>query len=133
MAKELYKLELGLEITDFGLFEGGVLIKTADGKSIKIADHHDQDCCENVYADFSALEYYVKEIKGQTFESLSIKAVENIGFLLCFEQRWHDSVKALVPCYNKQNGYYSSALALVLERDGVKTEIDISDLTDSND
>jgi hypothetical protein len=133
MLKELAKIELKSKIIDFKLEDAGVVIKTEDGKEITISDEHDQECCENVYADFSVLELYAKDIIGKTVEHLIVKGVEDVGFLLCFYDDSDSLAKALICCYNSQNGYYSSALTLVLEKEGVKTLVDISEFVEDKE
>ncbi len=92
--------------------EGGILFD--DGT--KIEDHHEQDCCENVYADFEALKD--SGIMDEEIEKIEIEGVEDSGFRLN---------KHFVPCYDRQNGYYSSSLSLIITRpDGYAKTIDIT-------
>lgn len=81
---------------------------------------HEQDCCESVWASF-------KNLVGQpgvdyhdfpdAIESV-VEVVPEFGFRLD---------KYFIPCYNSQNGYYSSDLSLVITKpDNVKTTIDVS-------
>jgi len=89
-------------------------LKFDDGTIIEF--HHEQDCCENVFADFKSLSD--QELIGKEFNSLDIEGVKDSGFKL----NGH-----FVPCYNKQNGYYSSDLELVINHpDESKTTKDIS-------
>lgn len=62
---------------------------------------HDQDCCEDNYADFEQLDDLARNYEFD--ENLKFEAVEEAGF------RFGDN-KAMffVPCYSEQNGYYSS-------------------------
>lgn len=86
----------------------------SDGTVIRC--HHDQDCCENVYADFKQLED--TNIKDQLFPNFKIEGIQNSGFRLN---------GYFIPCYSKQNGYYSDNLALIVDKpDGVSQKIDIT-------
>lgn len=69
-----------------------------------LVDLHDQDCCENVYADFSNLD---SDIMSYDFkDTIKIKEARN-GFKFGDGRRWF-----FVPCYNAQNGYYNDALSI---------------------
>ena len=70
---------------------------------IKVEDYHSQDCCESVWADWDALSDY--DLIGFEIDDLlnSIEIVPDGGFRIA---------KHFVPCYNQQNGYYSSSLEL---------------------
>lgn len=69
-----------------------------------LVDLHDQDCCENVYADFSNLD---SDIMSYDFkDTIKIKEARN-GFKFGDDRRWF-----FVPCYNAQNGYYNDALSI---------------------
>ena len=63
--------------------------------------YHSQDCCEVVYADFNQLRD--TDILDHEFNDLSIEDVPDAGFRL---------EGYFVPCYNEQNGYYSSNLTV---------------------
>jgi len=71
------------------------LIKFDNGTEITFS--HDQDCCEQVYADFNSLKD--QDIKKKTFKEIKIRGVRGSGFRLN---------EYFIPCYNEQNGYYSS-------------------------
>jgi len=99
-----------------------------------LADHHSQDCCENVYADFDHLKVYnVLPHTGEKITIFDIEFDEDIdekivgqegeGFCLVAK----DESKWFVPCYNSQNGYYSSQLGLVIQKGETTKEIDITD------
>lgn len=79
--------------------QGGIVF---DNKTALI-DFHEQDCCENVYADFSNLD---SDIMNYDFKTINIKPVK-YGFKFGDDRRMF-----FVPCYNVQNGYYSDALAI---------------------
>lgn len=68
-----------------------------------IVDLHEQDCCENVFADFSNLD---TDIMNYDFMFIHIRAAKN-GFMFGDGRRWF-----FVPCYNEQNGYYNDALSI---------------------
>lgn len=87
------------------------------GNGIKIENYHYQECCEHVYADFTAL----KDEAGQYefAEDIKIEKVKGYGFRI---------EGFFIPCYNSQNGYYGSDLKLVISKYDKKIkEIDISD------
>lgn len=80
--------------------QGG--IEFSDGSML--VDLHDQDCCENVYADFSNLD---SDIMSYDFKgAIKIEKAQN-GFKFGDNRRWF-----YVPCYNVQNGYYSDNLSI---------------------
>lgn len=101
------------------LFEGADVIT--------FSTYHRLDCCESVYGDFSIVKYHEKELVGQHLSKVEVKTVDGMGFLLCFSFFNHKATKIFIPCYNYQNGYYSSNLELTVEDNGVETTIDISD------
>ncbi len=67
---------------------------------IRINDHHDQDCCEHVYADWKQID---DDFKDKELDEIKIEGVKNSGFRLN---------GYFVPCYNEQNGYYGDDLRL---------------------
>lgn len=80
--------------------QGG--IEFSDGSVL--VDLHEQDCCENVFADFSNLD---SDIMSYDFKG-AIKIEEaREGFKFGDGRRWF-----FVPCYNEQNGYYSDNLSI---------------------
>lgn len=110
---------------DYILFDNGY----------KLIAYHEQDCCENVYADFEILKTYnvstktgksikIQEIDfNENLEKL-IRGVKNQGFNILSKIE----EKFFVPCYNEQNGYYSGSLELILyKNNNVKEILDISD------
>lgn len=116
--------QISLKVSDNSL-----TIVTDEG-DIELSDMHEQDCCESVYADWSAAESYKDQLKGKT-ERVQIRGVAEDGFIIDFSGYYSNPLtKIFVPCYNRQNGYYGSGLELVI-KDGVKTEKhDISDYVD---
>ncbi len=139
MNKELYNLKLNnKKITDIvGSEENYVEFVFEDGEKLRLEGLHDQDCCENVYADFSVLKYYSEAIKEGDFSQMVIKGVEGMGFLLCFlngrDYEFEGNVKILVPCYNSQNGYYSGELRLGIRYGKINIEINISDFVEDHE
>ncbi len=82
-----------------------------------IEDEHEQDCCENVYADFNQLEG--TDVLEHDFKTLDIEGVKDSGFRI-------DGY--FIPCYNQQNGYYSGDLSIITTSpDGIKHKVDISE------
>ena len=63
---------------------------------------HEQDCCEENYADFQQIDDIARNWKFD--ENLDFEAVEGFGFR--FGNLPNKMV--FVPCYSDQNGYYSS-------------------------
>lgn len=89
-------------------------IEFSDGTVITA--EHDQDCCEHVYAAFRELE---PGALYREFKRISIRGVKDAGFRLN---------GYFIPCYNSQNGYYSSSLELIINYpDGRKVVKDISE------
>lgn len=82
--------------------EGGILFDNG----YLLVDHHSQDCCEHVYADWKHLQDEVG-IMDEDFSSLKIQE-KKTGVIICGKQGY------FLPCYNEQNGYYSDRLDLVL-------------------
>ena len=69
----------------------------------KITYNHEQDCCENNYADFEQIDDLAKQYEFQG--ELIFEKTENTGF------RFGDKrCMFYVPCYSEQNGYYSNEL-----------------------
>ena len=67
---------------------------------------HDQDCCEHNYADFSQLEDTVA-MDTEFDENLMFEAFGEKGF------RFGNPGKMFfVPCYSKQNVYYSTDIEI---------------------
>lgn len=115
-------------------------IKEINGEKImfdngyELEYYHEQDCCENVYADFEILKTYnlstktgkIIKIEEIDFEEELEKLIEGkveIGFNMISKI----GEKFFVPCYNEQNGYYSSELELILHKSTTKEILDISE------
>lgn len=107
--------QVSLKVSDNSL-----TIVTDEG-DIELSDMHVQDCCESVYADWSVAENYKDQLKGKT-DQIQIRGVAEDGFIIDFSGYYSNPLtKIFVPCYNSQNGYYSSGLELVI-KEGTKTE-----------
>ena len=70
-----------------------------------IHHEHNQDCCENNYADFEQIDDLAKEYKFRG--ELLFEKVGDTGFRFGDER-----CMFFVPCYSEQNGYYSNALSI---------------------
>lgn len=103
---------------------------------LELWDHHDQDCCESVYADFSVADSYNciagdKSVYDLDFDDKTLlDTIERVcgeGFNL-FDREGNS---VFIPCYNVQNGWYSSDLSLRYgdQKRGKFKEINISDCT----
>ena len=69
----------------------------------RITFDHEQDCCENNYADFEQLDDLARNYNFQ--KPLVFESVNEYGF------RFGDSRRMFfVPCYSEQNGYYSDKI-----------------------
>ena len=67
---------------------------------------HYADCCEEVWADTDALKDTGFEQATINIENLSIRKVEGQGISLN---------GYFIPCYNIQNGYYSSEIEITIK------------------
>lgn len=113
--KEIYKKVFDKEVaTNFSLMEENEKVSIC---GIVFSYHHEQDCCERVYADFGILKYYEGKMPNYVKE-ISIATVEDMGFLLRLKDDDDRELKILINCYNEQNGYYSNYLDLVIEDNG---------------
>lgn len=97
--------------------------------------YHDQDCCEQVYADWEYLnQYNILPSTGEIISIYDIEFDEDIVNNLEFEKNMGIKLvsktgdKWFVPCYNEQNGYYNDELELLIGiKDKPTITIDISD------
>ena len=86
----------------------------------KIISEHNQDCCENVYADFKQLKD--TDILSKDFKKIEIEGVKDSGIRLN---------GYFIPCYNEQNGYYGSDLEIIIKYpNGDKLTKDISEFVE---
>lgn len=86
--------------------------------------NHDTDCCESHFLSFSDLT--LEDFSGLEFDLSSddfFERVEDYGIRLLPT----NGQPVSVPGYGYNNGYYSSHLDLVLEKDGSEKQFDISD------
>lgn len=113
--------------------ESGVSFIFDDSTDLKLSAYHSQDCCENVFADFSIFNFYKDQIINTYVNNLIIKGVENVGFIVCFGD--YPLSKVLVTCHNSQNGYYSNQLDLEIKYQGQKFSVDLQEqgLVDNNE
>lgn len=113
------------EVVDLIGFSDGILF--TDGSTL--TDYHDQDCCENVYADWDNVEDQLPI--DILFDGFSVEIVPDSGFnLLLYPNIGNKDIyiRLFVPCYNSQNGYYSSNLDLIYNRNNAPEIVfDISD------
>lgn len=94
-----------------------LIMELKNGDKIHLESCHEPDCCEHVFADFSAIKYYMDYLTGKNLDEIILKEVPAMGFLLCLV---HDDLgsypedvtKIFIPCYNHQNGYYSDELGI---------------------
>jgi hypothetical protein len=106
--------------------ENSLRIVTDEG-DIELSDHHDQDCCENVYADWSVAENYKDQLKSK-YSEIEIRGVADDGFIIAIGGYYTTSLtKIFIPCYNSQNGYYGSGLTLEIKENGKTKTHDISE------
>ena len=82
---------------------------------------HEQDCCEEVYADLTALEDTGFATDTTiTKETLKIEIVENYGVRINGYG---------IPCYNNQNGYYNSYITIYVNDEAFETfDVDFNGL-----
>lgn len=109
-----------------------IKISFEDDKELVFSTYHDQDCCEHVYGDFSVLKYHVEEMLGTLVRGIEVKAIKEMGFLLCIDCGYEEFIKMFVPCYNYQNGYYSDDLKLQIKDGELSVEVDITDCVEDH-
>lgn len=108
-------------------FDNGYILKS----------YHIQDCCESVFADFEVLNTYnVSTVTGKKINIRKINFEENLEKLVQgvagagFNMISKKGEKFFIPCYNQQNGYYSSKLELILSEQTIRERIDISEFVE---
>ena len=96
--------------------------------------YHSQNCCEEVYADFSTLKQYnVSTVTGKTINIKDIDFNEDLASLIKgiagagFNMVSKIGENFFVPCYNIQNGYYNDQLELRLIKGEIVEHYNISD------
>ena len=102
--------------------------------------YHEQDCCEQVYADFEVIKSY--NVSTKTGKSIDIKDIEFCesleNLVVGVKEQGFNMIsiigeKFFIPCYNCQNGYYSGNLELILHKtNNVKETLDISDFVEDD-
>lgn len=122
----IYFEEFDKKIKDVWIGLEHVTIVFDDLDQISFESHHEDDCCEHVYADFSVVKYQKDELMNKQINSITIKGVDEIGILLIFGDKYIGTTKILVPCYNSQNGYYSDGLELKITTMNDVKHIDIT-------
>lgn len=135
--KEIFRKKLGYKIIDVKLdntkTDLDVIFIGDNNYTLELSYYHEDDCCEKVYADFSVIEYYIKDIiKFGIINEIIIKTVEDTGFIICFNgKEYKRPLKIFIPCYDEQNGYYSSKLELIIKSGNISIDkIDISSCSD---
>lgn len=124
----LFKKEYGGLLEDFKIEDEKLtLVIGDDKKTVVFESEHSQDCCEHVYADFSILKYLEKDLENSYISEIVVKGVEGMGFVMHIGR-----TKFFVPCYNSQNGYYSSNLSLLITEGETKTKIDLEGFIDDD-
>ena len=112
----------------FSLYDNDESMKMTFGESvITLETYHNQDCCEHVYLDFSAMKYYVSQFTDE-YKSIKIKGIRGDGILLCFVPKCEYTDledKVFIPGYNSQNGYYSDELEIVITNGNTTARIDL--------
>lgn len=115
---KITKIENGIQID----FDTPVKIEKIGEEEITLSDgttiqsHHDGDCCEHHWADFSTLE--INPDHSLPFTTLTLKKVDGMGFLMN---------KMLINCYGNNNGWYSSNLDLIIDNGPLNYIWDISE------
>jgi len=70
---------------------------------------HDQDCCENNYADFKQIEKSALDVEFGKW--LLFEGVEEKGFRF----GGVGTPMFFIPCYSCQNGYYSTDIQILFD------------------
>lgn len=136
---EIFKKQIEKsKIQEINLEDNKISVVTDKQQIIEIETNHEPVCCEVVYADMEIFKYVKKELIGKTIDVILIKGVEEMGFLVCLGELYRHNdyfdyfSKIFIPCYNVQNGYYSSDLELKISVNGIETKIDISNLAEDH-
>lgn len=124
MNQLLWEQDFRDEITSINTGDESITLNFQNNSSITFSTYHSRDCCESVYGDFSIAKYHESQLINKELRKVQVKSVSGMGFLLCFKVDY-DDVKIFIPCYNYQNGYYSSNLELKIEHGENKTSVDI--------
>lgn len=93
-------------------------LEFSDGSTI--TSHHDPDCCEYNYADFTQIDDLAREWE---FEHPILFEESEYGF------RFGNKDKMVfVPCYSIQNGYYSYSVSIYYNGNPVFKCLDCADV-----
>ena len=79
-----------------------------------ISFDHNQDCCEYNYADFSQIDDLARDYDFE--DKLKFEKCEDYGFMFGDNRRMF-----FIPCYSKQNGYYSNDVDIYYDGNCVLT------------
>ena len=94
----------------------------------RLRSHHDQNCCESHYLDFSDLD--LRDFEGLEFDLSGedfFERLEDYGIAL----KPLNGHPVRVPGYGSNNGYYSSELILLIStKEGFEKEFDITECQD---
>ena len=98
---------------------------------VRLASHHDSDCCETHSLDLSDLT--LEDFEGLEFDLTNDNFFERIeGYGIALKPISGFPVR--IPGYGTNNGYYSYNLTLILsDEKGFKKVFDISECQDIND
>lgn len=110
--REIIRINFNSKVKVAKIEEDGITLSNG----LFLSDYHSQNCCENVYAGWKQLEDTT--IEDEEFKELVISGNPLIGIVI--------NGKYAVPCYNQQNGYYSSDLQIDIKG------IDISEFVEDN-
>ena len=79
---------------------------------------HDQDCCEQNYADFSILNESNVNYNFDFNEDLVFKFIEDAGFMFgSSDGNYPEDIHWIfIPCYSEQNGYYTDKIDIYYTR-----------------
>lgn len=69
---------------------------------------HEQDCCEDNYADFMILTENNVNYGFDFNEELTFEFIDEMGFRFGSKDRYGAMRWIFIPCYSYQNGYYSN-------------------------
>lgn len=107
--KKVMTVMFNSQVSVVGVDEEG--IEFSDGS--KMSHFHGQDCCEHVYANWIDWSNDFTDVTEIT--SLTVWTVPNAGIRIQFSRGWgcDSDFVWFVACYNEQNGYYSSDLAII--------------------
>ena len=81
-------------------------IKFTDGHIITF--DHEQDCCENNYADFEQIDDIA--LNTEFTLPLTFEEVDGVGFKF-----GNPNKMFFIPCYSIQNGYYTSRVNIYFD------------------